>query len=286
MSEEIVGSWLKKQDRSKFIVATKARGGMGDDVNARGLSRKHLLDAVEASLKRLQTDYIDLYQIHGWDDGTPLEETLSTLDYLVNMGKVRYLGACNLTGWQMQKITDWCQFKGFNKWISLQQQYNLLCRESEFEVLDVCKNEGIGVLPWSPLKGGLLSGKYQRNSALPADSRLAKVAETGQSNQANPDFNDYKDKESFWTLVEAMADIGKQYGKSVAQVALRWLLQKDTVPSVVTGVKTTKQLDDNMGAASGWALTQDQMATLDELSRYDVPYPYEMVRRLNKDRKH
>jgi aryl-alcohol dehydrogenase-like predicted oxidoreductase len=289
LSETIVGNWLKNQDRKRFVIATKCRANMGDkeDVNNIGLSRKHIMDSIDGSLRRLQTDYIDIYQIHAWDDGVPIEETLSALNDLVQAGKVRYVGASNVLGWQLQKIVDVCQARGYTKWISLQQQYSLLCRESEFEVFTVCKNEGIGILPWSPLKGGLLSGKYRRGQTeLGADTRLGFAARTGNTSQASPDFNKYKDNEKFWKLIDVMEECAKAHGRSVAQVALRWLLQRDNVPSIIIGAKTLKQLDDNMGAAAGWELSSEQMAALNEASMYDVPYPYEMVWRLNETRHH
>ncbi|VDI65996.1 Hypothetical predicted protein [Mytilus galloprovincialis] len=152
-SEQIIGTWLKKQKRDNIVVASKVWFQMGMEPNSVGLSRRHIIKSCEDSLERLQTDYIDLYQTHLWDDATPIEETMRTLDDLVRCGKVRYIGACNLVGWQMQKVVDLTKYMGLTPLISLQQQYNLLTRHSEFEEFQVCKNEGLGVLPWSPLKG-------------------------------------------------------------------------------------------------------------------------------------
>jgi len=284
LSEEIIGNWLSKQKRSNLVIATKVRGTMGDAPNDLGLSRKHIMDGVDASLKRLQTDYIDLYQIHFWDDGSPLEETLTAMNDLVRCGKVRYVGASNVTGWQLQSIVDLCQQRGYDRWLALQQQYSLLSRESELEVFHVCKNEGIGVLPWSPLKGGLLSGKYKQSmDSLPEDSRLKWVSEKeGRKSQAAPDITAVSEKA--WLVIDTVEKVAQECKKSVAQVALRWLLQKEIVSSVIIGAKTVQQLEDNMGAASEWELTPEQMERLDEVSMFDVPYPYEMVWRLNKNR--
>ncbi|ELT99608.1 hypothetical protein CAPTEDRAFT_20923 [Capitella teleta] len=290
LSEEILGNWLKKnsQKRERYVIATKLRSPMSDHANGCGLSRSHIMQAVDDSLRRLRTSYIDLYQIHCWDDGVPIEETVSAMNDLVRMGKVRYVGASNVLGWQMQKIVELCRQKGYQPWVSLQQQYNLLCRQSEFEVFDVCQNEGVGVLPWSPLKGGWLSGKIRRettSSSLDPKSRIGWASEAaGRANQAAPSYDQFANEKT-WKLLDLMESIGQKHGKSVAQVALRWLLEKNVVSSVVIGVKTLKQLEENCGAAIGWKMTADEVSALDEASEYDVPYPYEMVRRLNKDRK-
>jgi aryl-alcohol dehydrogenase-like predicted oxidoreductase len=173
ISEEIVGRWMKDKPRDNFIIATKVRFAMGEDPNEVGLSRKHILAGVEASLSRLGTDYIDLYQVHAWDSGTPLEETLSTLDSLVKSGKVRYTGASNFSGWQLQKAVDLSLHNGWEPFSCLQPLYNLLDRSTEWELMPVCLNEGLGVIPWSPLRGGWLSGKYRRGmTEPPKDSRV------------------------------------------------------------------------------------------------------------------
>ncbi|MFP4323110.1 MAG: aldo/keto reductase, partial [Anaerolineales bacterium] len=162
VSEEITGRWLKNQKREDFIIATKVRFAMGDGHNEVGLSRKHILEGVEQSLRRLNTDYIDLYQVHAWDPGTPLEETLRTLDSLVTAGKVRYIGVSNFKGWQLQKAMDISHQMGLEAFACLQPLYNLLDRSLEWELLDVAQNEGLGIIPWSPLRGGWLTGKYRR----------------------------------------------------------------------------------------------------------------------------
>ncbi|XP_059178411.1 1-deoxyxylulose-5-phosphate synthase YajO-like [Physella acuta] len=284
-SEEIVGKWLEKQTRDNFVIATKVRANMGteNNVNNVGLSRRHITESIEKSLKRLRTDYVDLYQAHVYDDGTPLEETFRTFDDLVRCGKVRYIGVSNFTGWQLQKLVDLNEKLGLNPIISLQQQYNLVSRESELEPFQVCKTSGIGVLPWSPLKGGLLTGKVKRGQK-PEEGRMAWVAENeSRASQAAPAWTSFDDKT--FDLIEAGEAIAKKYDRSLAQVAIRWLLQKDVVSSVIIGARNLKQLDDNLGAGNGWSLTKEEMQQLDDLSKPKLPYPYEMVFRLNEDRR-
>ncbi|XP_019619639.1 PREDICTED: uncharacterized protein LOC109466368 [Branchiostoma belcheri] len=287
VSEEYVGSWLSMKEREKFVIATKVCAPMDPtykDPNQLGLSRHHIMDSIDKSLKRLQTDYVDLYQIHRWDDGTPIEETMRALNDLVRAGKVRYIGASNVTGWQLQKIVELGRTMGLNKWITLQAQYSLLCRYTEWELVEICRREGLGLLPWSPLKGGWLTGKFTCDmTAAPADTRVGWASEKeGRKSQAAPDFQQYAHNEKFWALDKVLKRVAKEQGKSVAQVSLRWLLQKDTVSSVIIGAKTLQQLEDNMGAAAGWELTQQQMADLDAASAVEIPYPYEQVWRANK----
>ncbi|XP_046578843.1 1-deoxyxylulose-5-phosphate synthase YajO-like [Haliotis rubra] len=276
LSEKFIGSWLAKQTRDKIVVATKVRGANNSGV---GLGRRHIVQSIQDSLERLQTDYVDLYQMHLWDYGTPIEETLRTFDDLVRCGKARYIGASNVVGWQLQKIVCTSEKLGLNPFVSLQQQYSLLCRETEFESLQVCKIEGLGVLPWSPLKGGLLSGKYTRESP-PTTGRHG----WRRQNDAGS-WNTVQEDNQIWAIMDAVRDIANTRGKSMAQVSLRWLLQKDVVPSVIIGATTLEQLDDNLGAASGWTLSSEEMARLDEVSQPSVPYPYEIVWRLNKSRR-
>ena len=178
LSETILGRWLKNQIRDDFVIATKVRFGMGVGPNDLGLSRKHILSSVDASLKRLDTDYIDLYQIHGWDPGTPLGETLQTLDGLVQVGKVRYIGASNITAWQLQKAVDLSRINGWEPFSCLQPLYNLLDREIELDIVPVCLNEGVGMIPWSPLRGGWLTGKYHRGMSGPLEG--TRVEEAGK----------------------------------------------------------------------------------------------------------
>ncbi|KAL8625957.1 hypothetical protein ACOMHN_012549 [Nucella lapillus] len=283
-SENIVGSWLSGQERDRYVVATKVRFQMDlSNVNTVGLGRRHIVQSVEDSLKRLQTDYIDLLQTHTWDDAVPLEETLRTLDDLVRCGKVRHLGASNVSGWQMQKIVDTTKHMGFNPFISLQQQYNLISRHSELEPFQVCKLNGVGVLPWSPLKGGFLTGKV-RKEQVPSEGRLGWSAKDETKNlQSSPSWSTL-DKPQNWATLDTLEKAAKAKGKSIAQVSLRWLLQKPVVSSVIIGVTKMHQLDDNMAAANGWTLTAEEMKELDDVSNPNPPYPYEMVWRLNATR--
>ncbi|XP_060083194.1 1-deoxyxylulose-5-phosphate synthase YajO-like [Ylistrum balloti] len=288
ISEQIIGNWLQKQKRENLVIATKVRATMGQGPNETGLSRRHILQMCDDSLKRLQTDYIDLYQTHGWDSAVPIEETLRALDDLVKCGKVRYIGVCNVIGWQMQKIVDKAEALGINSIIGLQQQYSLLCRHPELEEFQVCRNEGIGVLPWSPLKGGLLTGKFQRGVKPDSEgSRIGFVAakESGRTFQSSPGWSKYENNDFYWNLVDVMSKVAKNHGKSVPQVALRWLLQKNVVSSVIIGATSIKQLEDNMGASTGWTITKEEMEELDTASSEELPYPYEMVFRMNISRK-
>ncbi|KAK7095023.1 1-deoxyxylulose-5-phosphate synthase YajO-like [Littorina saxatilis] len=283
-SETIVGSWLAKQERDRFVVATKVRGTMDPtNPNAVGLSRRHIIDSVEQSLQRLKTDYVDLLQTHNWDDATPLEETLLTMNDLVRSGKVRYVGASNLVGWQIQRIVDVNRHMGFNQYISLQQQYSLVCRESELEPFQVCNINGLGVLTWSPLKGGFLTGKVRKDQK-PTEGRLGWATKEKVNMQSAPTWSAL-DLERNWTTLDTAEKIAKARGKSIAQVSLRWLLQRSVVSAVIVGATKMHQLDDNMGAANGWSLTAEEMKQLEEASKPDIPYPYEMMWRINAARK-
>ncbi|KAJ8310894.1 hypothetical protein KUTeg_012759 [Tegillarca granosa] len=255
LSEKIIGNWLQGQNRDDIIVATKVRGYTGPKPNQSGLSRRHIMKSCEESLERLQTDYIDLYQPHLWDSATPIEETYKALNDLVRCGKVRYIGVSNVTGWQLQKIVGSMKNMGLDP-----QQYNLLCRHSEFEEFRVCVNEGIGVIPWSPLKGGVLTGKFKRGEKLDTEkSRIGFISkDESKAMQAAPAWSQYADKESYWKLIEYMDQIAKNHGKTIPQVALRWLIQKNIVSSVIIGATSVEQLENNMGAGSGWSITLDE----------------------------
>ncbi|XP_066274333.1 1-deoxyxylulose-5-phosphate synthase YajO-like isoform X3 [Branchiostoma lanceolatum] len=283
-SEEIVGSWLAKQEREKLVVATKVRFSTGKGINRVGLSRHHIMQSIDDSLRRLRTDYVDLYQIHMWDKAVPIEETLSALNDLVRAGKVRYLGASNVTGWQLQKIVDLSKSMGLNKWISLQAECNLLCRGIEWELTDVCREEGIGIIPWSPLKGGLLTGKFERECDAPEGTRISHATKTRKINEAAPDFEKVKKDDKTWDILNVMKKVAEAQGKTPAQVAIRWLLQKDVVSSVIIGAKTVQQLEDNMGASTGWEITEEQIAELDTVSQMDPFYPYRMIATFNSGR--
>jgi aryl-alcohol dehydrogenase-like predicted oxidoreductase len=271
-SEKVVGTWLKTKARSSVILATKTRYAMSPDPNDLGLSRKHILDAIDASLKRLGTDYIDLYQVHCWDSKTPLEETLSTLDTLVKSGKVRYIGASNFNGWQLQKALDISRQMGWEAFCSLQPQYNLLCRSTEWELTELCVNEGLGLVAWSPLRGGWLSGRFNRSlTQAPAGSRIETAEAKGWDESWTNYNNDYT-----WQVIDALLAVAQETGKTAAQVAINWLLQRPGVTAPIVGARTMEQLQDNLGAA-GWALDADQMARLNQASDLPLPYPYSEI---------
>jgi aryl-alcohol dehydrogenase-like predicted oxidoreductase len=273
-SEEIVGRWLSGQCRDDFVLATKVRFPMGDKPNDLGLSRKHILANVEASLRRLGTDYIDLYQVHCWDPGTPLEETLSTLDQLVRSGKVRYIGASNYSGWQLQKAVDLSKQLGWEPYVCLQPLYNLLDRSLEWELLHVCQNEGIGIIPWSPLRGGWLSGKYHRGMAAPVEGTRIEAAEKAGWSES---WTKYA-TERTWTVLDALHAIAAETGKSPAQVALNWLLQRPGITAPIIGARSLAHFEDNLGAV-GWSLTPDQVQRLTAAGDTDLPYPYDFITR-------
>ena len=271
-SEEIVGRWLKDKPREQFVIATKVRFPMGEGPNDVGVSRKHILDGVEASLRRLQLDYIDLYQVHAWDPKTPLAETLSTLDGLVKQGKVRYIGASNFKGWQLQKSIEISRQRGWEPFVCLQPLYNLLDRGVELELVDVCQNEGLGIIPWSPLRGGWLSGKYQRGmTEPPAGTRVEMAEERGWGET----FTDYS-TEHTWNLLDTLYAIAEEVEKTPPQIALRWLLQRPGVTAPIIAARVFEHLEDNLGA-SGWSLTDEQMVRLTEASDEPLPYPYDIL---------
>jgi aryl-alcohol dehydrogenase-like predicted oxidoreductase len=272
VSEEITGRWLKKQKRDELVIATKVRFPMGEKPNDLGLSRKHIMAGIEASLKRLQTDYIDLYQVHCWDRGTPLEETLSTLDTLVKRGMVRYIGASNYTGWQLQKTIDTSKAMGLEPFTCLQPQYNLLCRSTEWDLIPVCQNEGVGVIPWSPLRGGWLSGKFKRGMVAPPEDSRIKVAEEKGWSESWSNYNN----EHTWNVLDALHAVATETGKHPAQVSIRWLLQRSGVTSPIIGAKNETQLESNLGSV-GWMLTDAQMATLNKASEMTAPYPHDFI---------
>ena len=271
-SESVIGRWLNGRDRDALVIATKVYGRTGDGPNDTGLSRKHIMTAVEASLRRLGTDYIDLYYTHVFDTGTPLEETLSALDTLVTAGKVRYLGASNVTGWQLQKAVDHSVHNGLARYSALQPLYNLLDRETEWELIPVARNEGIGVVPWSPLRAGWLAGRFKRGmDAPPPDTRIAAAKDRGLLESW-----DRYDSERTWTVLDVLHDLAAQTGRSVAQIALRWLVQTDTVAAPIIGPRTFEHYTDNIGAA-GWELSDEQMARLTQASEKPKVYPYDLL---------
>jgi aryl-alcohol dehydrogenase-like predicted oxidoreductase len=269
-SERILGRWLKGKVRDQFVIATKARFATGTGPNDVGLSRKHLFQAVQASLKRLGTDYIDLYQVHAWDPFTPLEDVLETLALLVQKGWIRYAGASNFRGWQLQKALDLSRQLHVTAFRCLQPQYNLLTRAPEWELLPICRNEGLGVIPWSPLRGGWLSGKYRRDmTELPSESRVAVAEKKGWGESWSRYNND-----TTWAIVETVAQVAQEEGKSPAQVAINWLLQQPGITAPIIGARNLEQLENNLGA-SGWSLSAEHLTRLDAVSRPPVSYPYD-----------
>jgi aryl-alcohol dehydrogenase-like predicted oxidoreductase len=268
-SEEILGRVLGAR-RERIVLATKFRMMLGDDPNTGGASRRHVRAAVEASLRRLQTDWIDLYQVHCWDPTVRLEDTVSTLDDLVREGKVRYAGASNYTGWQLAKALGIVALHGWEPFVSLQPQYSLACRETERELLPLCREEGLAVLPWSPLGGGLLTGKYRRGEQPPPESRAGDKTPSAFQMRAR------LEAERNLALAEEVGKVAAEAGRSPAQVAINWVLHRDGVTAPILGARTLEQLDDNLGA-TGWRLDPELVARLDEASDIGSCYPYDFI---------
>jgi aryl-alcohol dehydrogenase-like predicted oxidoreductase len=272
LSEEIVGEVLDGR-RDRALLATKVRMEMGEGPNDAGLSRHHVITGCEASLRRLRTDHIDLYQVHEWDGQTPLEETLEALDQLVSSGKVRYVGASNYTAWQLMKALGVAERTGLPRFVSQQIYYSLQAREAEYELIPLAVDQGLGVLVWSPLAGGLLSGKYRRDHEAPAGSR--QLTDWGEP----PVY----DQEGLYDIIEALVGIGAEHGVSAAQVALAYTLGKPAVTSLVIGARTSEQLADNLAAAS-LTLADSERELLDKISSPPLIYPYWHQARTASDR--
>jgi aryl-alcohol dehydrogenase-like predicted oxidoreductase len=271
VSEEIIGRWLATRPgvRERVVVATKGRFPMGDGPNDAGLGRGYLSRALDASLRRLQVDHIDLYQAHAWDPLTPIEETLAFLDDAVRAGKICYAGVSNFVGWQLQKAALLATFAGRTPIATLQPQYNLLVRDIEFELVDVCRQEDIGILPWSPLAGGWLTGKYQRDAVPAGASRLGDDPERGMEAYAPRNA-----EERTWQVIDAVRRVADGRGVSMSQVALAWVADRPGVTSVILGARTADQLEDNLGAAE-LHLTEKETEQLTEVSTPVVAdYPY------------
>jgi aryl-alcohol dehydrogenase-like predicted oxidoreductase len=261
VSEEIVGEVLEGR-RDRVLIATKARMTMGEGPNDAGLSRAHLIRAVDDSLRRLRTDHIDLYQVHEWDGQTPLEETLDTLDTLVRAGKVRYAGCSNYAGWQLLKALGISDRLGYQRFVSQQIHYTLQAREAEYELVPASVDQGVGILVWSPLAGGLLSGKYRRGEPQPEGRQLSGWDEPP-----------VRHEDWLYDIVDVLVEIAEERGVSAAQVAIAWLLGRPAVTSVIIGARTDEQLADNLAAAS-LRLGDDERARLDEISAPPLLYPY------------
>jgi aryl-alcohol dehydrogenase-like predicted oxidoreductase len=262
LAEEILGQVLHGR-RDEVLVASKVRMPMGPGPNDAGLSRQHIITGCEASLRRLGTDHIDLYQVHEWDGQTPLEETLQALDLLVQSGKVRYVGASNYASWQLMKALGTADRTGLPRFVSQQIYYSPQAREAEYELIPLAVDQGLGVLVWSPLAGGLLSGKYRRDQEAPAGSR--QLTDWGEPPVYDP--------ERLYDIIEVLVGIGEQRGVSAAQVALAYTLGKPAVTSLVVGARTTEQLADNLAAAS-LSLSGAEREQLDKVSAPPLIYPY------------
>ncbi|MHB0775967.1 aldo/keto reductase [Halomonas sp. WWR20] len=273
-SEVITGQALKNLNiaREEVVVATKVFGETGPGVNARGLSRFHIMEGVKASLKRLQLDHIDLYQVHGFDAATPIEETVRALSTLVEHGHVRYVGVSNWAAWQIMKAQGIAERHGLARFESLQAYYTLAGRDLERELIPMLDSENLGLMVWSPLAGGLLSGKYDRDTQAEAGSRRTTF-----------DFPPV-DTERAYDCIDVMRQIATDRGVSVAQIALAWLLHQKTVTSVIVGAKRIEQLDDNIGATEV-TLSEDELAALDKVSALPSEYPGWMLERQGEYRR-
>jgi aryl-alcohol dehydrogenase-like predicted oxidoreductase len=263
LSEQILGEAIQHLPRESVLISTKATFQFGDGPNSVGSSRYHLTRQIEGSLKRLKTDYIDVYHMHGFDALTPIEETLNTLDQAVRDGKVRYIAASNFSGWHMQKSLDVSERYGWARYAAHQVYYSLVGREYEWELMPQAFSEGVGALVWSPLGWGRLTGKVRRGQPLPEQSRLHKTAEQGPA----------VEDEYLYKVVDALDAVAAETGQTVPQVALNWLLRKPTISSVIIGARNEHQLRDNLAAAN-FTLTPAQVAALDEASQVQVAYPY------------
>lgn len=272
-SEAIIGRWLATRRPDGVVVATKARFPMSDDPADRGAGSEYLTRALDASLQRLGTEVIDLYQMHAWDPATPLEETLGTLNGFAASGKVRAIGVSNYTAWQLQRAHLIAGHEGWSPIVSLQPQYSLLTRDIELELMPLCLEAGIGLLPWSPLGGGWLTGKYSNTERPRGATRL------GENPTRGVEAYDLRNTERTWRILDAVRAVAKARGVTMSQVALNWVLQRPGVASVLLGCRTTDQLDDNLGALS-WTLSDDETLALNEISAPGIPlYPYGFLER-------
>ena len=264
-SEEMLGRAVAHLKREDILISTKATFRFGAGPNDIGSSRYHLLQSLERSLKRLGTDYVDVYHLHGFDATTPVEETLNTLDKMVRDGKVRYIAASNFSGWHLMKSLSVSERYGWSRYVGHQVYYSLVGREYEWELMPLAADQGVGALVWSPLGWGRLTGKIRRGQELPKDSRL--------NTQVVIDNGPKVPDEHLYKVVDALDEVAKETGKTVPQIALNWLLQRPTISTLIIGARNEAQLKANLGA-SGWKLSEAQVATLDAASRVDLAYPY------------
>ena len=262
-AEEVLGQALKDRPRDSLIISSKATFRFGEAANQVGSSRYHLIDSVHRQLKRLGTDYIDLFQLHGFDAMTPVDEVLSTLDQLVREGKIRYIGVSNFSGWHVMKSLAAADRYGYPRYVANQTYYSLIGRDYEWELMPLGLDQGLGAVVWSPLGWGRLTGKVRRGQPLPETSRLHKTADMG------PPLED----EYVYRVVDALDAVAGETGKTVAQIALNWVLQRPTVSTVIVGARNEEQLKQNLGAV-GWTLTPEQIRRLDAASAKPAAYPY------------
>ncbi|HSC36346.1 MAG TPA: aldo/keto reductase [Chitinophagaceae bacterium] len=263
-AEEILGKALAGL-RNKALISTKATFPMSDDVNDFGSSRFNLIKSCEDSLKRLGTDHIDIYHMHGFDANTPVEEALKALDELVQSGKVRYIACSNFSGWHLMKSLSVSERYGWSKYIAHQCYYSLLNRDFEWELMPLGIDQGVGTIVWSPLASGKLSGKYRRGKGQPKDARVAQGG--------SPVINTAADEERLFNIVEVLDEVAEETGKTLSQVSLNWLLQRPTVSNIIIGARNEEQLKENLGAV-GWSLTLEQVKKLDAVSDILPVYPY------------
>jgi aryl-alcohol dehydrogenase-like predicted oxidoreductase len=270
-SEEIVGRVIKEK-RDQIVVATKVRFASGQGPNDAGLSRRHILQAAHASLRRLNTDYIDLYYMHGWDALTPLQESLRTFDELVTAGKVRYIGVSNFKAWQVMKALALSDSSEWVRFVAGQYQYSLVKRDIEYEFSDLFLSEGIGLMPWGPLGGGFLSGKYRRDQRPQAASE-GRIATTSDDTE---EAWQRRNTERNWQIVETVNEVAKERSATTPQVALAWLRAQPMVTSVILGARTLSQLEDNLGAAD-LELSAEEITKLNQVSAPPELYPYNLI---------
>ena len=306
--EELFGKWLgSRSDRDKFIIATKVRFPVGDEgPNDVGLTRKHLMESIDRSLKKIGTDYIDLYQMHCWDEATPIDETLRVFDDITTAGKIRYAGASNFAGWHIMKALSVSEINKYVQIQSVQMQYNLLTRSPEWEILPVINEHGLSLTSWSPLAAGWLSGKYKKNVLPPSDTRMARFVKNKEEwDQVNKldvhtqiphptqiikqrEFEIQAAQNDFvtrWRIIEAVKDVAANHeGASCSQVALAWLLAQPGCDSVVTGVSSNAQMDDNLKAMD-LRLTEDELDWLNAVSHPGLPYPFDFFEKYGANRR-
>jgi aryl-alcohol dehydrogenase-like predicted oxidoreductase len=261
-SEEILGKALEGI-RNQVLISTKATFPMGDGPNNFGSSRFHLIEQCEASLRRLNTDHIDVYHLHGFDGNTPVEETLKALDDLVTAGKIRYIACSNFSGWHLMKSLSVSERYGWSRYVAHQAYYSLLDREFEWELMPLGIDQKVSTIVWSPLSSGRLSGKFRRGQPLPENNRMSQGGSHGPATNF----------ERLYTIVDALDEVAEETGKSIAQISLNWLLQRPTVANIIIGARDEEQLKQNLGAI-GWNLTTEQVKKLDSASEVDPIYPY------------